>query len=371
MSFRGPFEKLDDAAANRLTPLDVVFSHEMDESSKRKFWIGTHRALLDHLRRLRPELRTFHEHMDADERPTKLFFDVDAKYPLEGETTDAGRTRANRTVAITIAALRSYVFGTFPSPTQGMLVLDSSRDGKNSKHVIFDVAVRGHHRVLAVAEAVIRACAPAGECIDVGVYKKRRTSLRLPYCTKYGKASWLAPHHLDPAVVDEGVFLAGCLLHDPRPPVDLPEALEAAVRLRQMEGIRPVVAGEAGAVDASGWTGEEIDTFLNDVLDTLKLIVPKLKVERNPDTIMTIFDGLGRRTVSFLVKGLRCRRAGRVHRNNHTMLFVGPIPPRPSFEEGFVYVDRVPFPIFCQCMHPECGKFRWPCDELVLFSVYF
>jgi len=219
MNIRRDFKKLEDADAyaaeiERVVRVPMtVFGEEYAGGSDARFYVvqTAERYALDFGNR-DPKRRRVHECW-LPISPCRLFFDLELygdlaeKEPLVLSTVDKidAATRAE-------FAERAWDVERLAD----RIVLNSSRAGKSSKHVVYPLCVFAEGRSLAeFIRALVKRGVNEHEAVDLGLYGSARASLRLPYASSARSAgAVLRPAGTD-SLFDRDVFLRA-LVSTPR-----------------------------------------------------------------------------------------------------------------------------------------------------------
>lgn len=193
----GPFRQEPVLAAAR-THDTIVWSKEVTKFGQRRYFTAGIRAFRELYYRAAPDDRTWYEDIE-DDRPIKLFFDLDG--PPGCQLDFVVRE-------LTVAAQRY-----FPGVVPDVLQLDSSHSGKSSRHVVITNWIVGSISQMKrlVALILLDIPEPVKEVTDASVYTKNRP-FRLWLSHKFGKSAVLNLYNVDPVLAQNADLMFDDLL---------------------------------------------------------------------------------------------------------------------------------------------------------------
>lgn len=332
--------------------LPVLCVEPRPDRRAQQFVVAPWPAVVAELRAKPPAERRAHELLRG---ACRLFFDLEE----ECEADDDAVRRMDALVRLLDLAARRRLAAVFGLRVPPPLVLDGSRAGKQSRHLVFDgAAFEDARHVGAFVGDLVDELEAAGAAplapLDLGVYSPAR-SLRLPFCTGAGKGgSCFRARGDDRDAFDAETFLRGCVTAvvlageyggETPPP---PGVLVAPRLLRVGDGAPPPRGPRAQgseALLAAGWAPQALREVARRLVALLHL--------RGMRPQRVFFSG---DEASCLVRGARCPARGRPHRSNHVYahLRLPPVPPR---GDGWRHRWRPPALLVFVC--PACGGARW------------
>lgn len=282
-----------------------VFSEEASLASKSRRYVTCDgvTAYGEALSRRKPSDRRSHELLFPGV-PVRLFFDIDC---------DGSAAEADAAVAAVHGASASVVAGE-------RLVFDGSREGKQSRHVVYPDTVFRDLASLAAFVSELRLPASA----DMQVYSAYRT-FRTPYSTGLGKVTAMGGDDFDIHRFERGLVMAwkwnGAFV----------DSVTTAPKR-----VRP------HSLAMSGWSDEEVDVVANEIELGLDPTYVVKSISR---------DGRG---IHFILGGVACARKGCAHLQNNVYLHVH-LPAKPP--KGFV--SRLEMHGLYACPDVDCESYSW------------
>jgi hypothetical protein len=307
----------------------VVGFEPNPEREGRVFFVARPVQLANALSRLPPLRRRFHEHIPAN-RAMRLFFDLDDK---SGAADLDGA----------VVALRSAVRAKLASAPLRCVVLDGSRPGKLSRHVVFsDVVCSNLSSIRNLVDNLWQVLPPAVQAlIDRSVYRADG-SLRTAFSTAYDKNSWFVPLGRNPAEASDffrhADFLDSLVTN----------VLDGTGRAFELdEGAGPGRSPRAvrGGAAAAGWEPGEVFEAELALADFVQRVYPGAR-DVVAEAPRPGFDAC------VAARGVPCARKGAPHAHNRIFLNVR-LPPR-AWAADFGFLDPE-----WRCLKPECCGARW------------
>lgn len=300
----------------------AVFSECKDATSdNRRFVVQNAEAYARELLALPWQRRRTHEVLHAN-RPCRLFFDMESETMTEADMGAAVDRILTRVKAVW--------------PQHSCTVLDGSRAGKQSRHVMVDLPV-----YFPGLEAMGREALRLAEdepCVDRGVYAPGRT-LRAPFCTGFGKTTRLRGGDETPEA-----FLKA-LVHVYRPDAPVMDGFVVPTKRLRVDG-NPT------------WTDDELGDMLEHAQAWLLMHHwPEAKFAPN----CRVQHSAHKTDASWSVSGIFCPVAGRVHKSNHTYVHLtlsARGPPPPPGGGGVSWTMRHTALVWCVCTDDACMATR-------------
>lgn len=338
------FPKLSAALAAAAGTGVLVFGEEFSGSDKRKFVVADAcEYAREFMARPWRDRRT-HEQFLPD-RPVNLFFDMESLSMTQAEMDE------------TVRSVKDRVYARF-DPYAPCVVLDGSRPGKQSRHVVFHVGIFPDIALLRpLVAALVQGLAHA-ECVDLGVYGRRGRSLRAPFSTGFGKTCAL--RQVEPVLDKETpeAFLSGLVQVWGGPESWPPPAVDR---------FPPPATGLFGAKRARLDDGAEGPTWPAEAVDALAGRVVAWLVRRWPEARVSACraaGAFGKQTIDITTHGIPCRNKGRPHRSNCIFVCVT-LPPLFLLDSEAMKHAPVHLPLHAVCQDAECRpRHCWFIDDV-------
>lgn len=308
-----------------------VFSRDCGTGGEKTFFACGYVHFVNTMYR-KPYMRNVYEVLQWD-KPTKLYFDFD-KY--DDGTTNYGRdqfeTLVTRFVAHVLADIKDrwdYAFD--PHVT----IMDASTDHKMSKHVIFNLYLTDMETVKNYYDFLVGSFSfsdpDEAKIIDDAVYTRNR-SFRLLYSSKFGKTNKLRidgeTTEYNPEDVIRSMIQAKCPDHYKGPYRSL---TSGQVHFFNAGSGRKRARRRSGA--CSPGTYVPPSDLPEGVQEYIKSMGGVLRSGRQDDD----------KFLSFIVGGLHCPWAERVHKSNNTFFTI-------NMDSGMSW---------CRCADSDCSNMQY------------